>query len=371
MGACKICGRENALISAHLGVCLPCIRDRPAQALTATHLVHERTRRAHNLPLDPPGSSEGISCGICMAGCRLTAGEIGFCGLVENLGDRLIRYGGTEEKGMLSWYYDPLPTNCVAEWFCPGCMGSSYPEYSHVESGPERGYSNLAVFYAGCNHDCLFCQNWQHKTLAHRREQTASAEELASKANTKISCICFFGGDPSPQMPHALGASEIARRAALESGRILRICWETNGYMGRPFLDKAIRLSLESGGNLKFDLKSNDENLSQALCGVSNRPTLDNFEHAAKRFEERTDPPLLSASTLLVPGYVDATEVKGIAGLIASLNPLIPYTLLAFAPHHVMDDLPPTGKGQALDCLEAAKKAGARRVRIANVHLLW
>jgi len=42
-----------------------------------------------------------------------------------------------------------------------------------------------------------------------------------------------------------------------------------------------------------------------------------------------------------VPGYVDAEEVGLIARFIAEVDPRIPYTLLAFAPHFYMQDLPP------------------------------
>ena len=76
------------------------------------------------------------------------------------------------------------------------------------------------------------------------------------------------------------------------------------------------------------------------------------------------------ASTLLVSGYVDQEEVAGIAALISSLDPDIPYVLLAFHPDFLMTDLPATSKRQAMECLEAAKAAGLNRVRLGNIHLL-
>jgi pyruvate formate lyase activating enzyme len=76
------------------------------------------------------------------------------------------------------------------------------------------------------------------------------------------------------------------------------------------------------------------------------------------------------ASTLLVPGYVNAAEVGAIARVIAGLNPDIPYSLLAVHPQHLMADLPTTARVEAEACLEAALGAGLTRVRIGNVHLL-
>jgi pyruvate formate lyase activating enzyme len=78
----------------------------------------------------------------------------------------------------------------------------------------------------------------------------------------------------------------------------------------------------------------------------------------------------LIASTLMVPGYIDAREIEAIAGFIASLNPEIPYSLLGFHPDYRMTDLAPTSRRQAGECLEAARQAGLQRVKIGNPHIL-
>jgi pyruvate formate lyase activating enzyme len=72
----------------------------------------------------------------------------------------------------------------------------------------------------------------------------------------------------------------------------------------------------------------------------------------------------------LVPGYVDEEEVKEISRFIANLDTSIPYSLLAFYPHFMMDDLPLTTRKLAENCFKVAKKEGLEKVRIGNVHLL-
>jgi pyruvate formate lyase activating enzyme len=197
-----------------------------------------------------------------------------------------------------------------------------------------------------------------------------SAEALAAKVDEHVSCICYFGGDPSPQMPHSLEVSHIAYERAKSEERILRICWETNGYMNPKLAEKAAEYALESGGNIKFDLKAWSPELNIALCGVSNKPTLANFKMIGEKFYgKREELPMLTASTLLVPGYVDAVEVENIAKFISETNPDIPYTLLAFYPCYVMNDLPTTSKKQALECQKAAEKH-LKNTRIDNIHLL-
>jgi pyruvate formate lyase activating enzyme len=131
-----------------------------------------------------------------------------------------------------------------------------------------------------------------------------------------------------------------------------------------------VSLSLNSGGCIKFDIKAWSESLHIALCGVSNERTRENFESVAKWVSERPEPPLLIASTLLVPGYIDEEEVRNISKWIASLDPEIPYVLLAFYPQFFFHDLQTTPRSLALRSKEVAEGEGLRRVRIGNMHLL-
>jgi pyruvate formate lyase activating enzyme len=364
MARCEICGIRTGSVSEGLGVCLTCIRGRPDEAIARATEAHGASRRAFGLPECPPASPDGISCTICVNECRIPEGGLGYCGLRANRGRRL--RGVTPREGKLSWYHDPLPTNCVGDWVCSGGTGAGYPAFAH-RAGPEVGYRNLAVFFHACSFDCVYCQNWHYRRRT-LHPGTTSIDELVSHVDDRTSCICYFGGDPTPQLAFSLRASE----AALEkrSGEILRICWETNGSMHEKLLDRALDLSLRSGGCIKFDLKAWDENLHRVLTGVTNRRTLDNFRRAAEQARERSVPPLIIASTLLVPGYVEEEEVNRLAGFISSIDPDIPYSLLAFHPDFCVHDLPTTSRDTAEACSEVAREQGVRNVRIGNVHLL-
>jgi pyruvate formate lyase activating enzyme len=364
MGRCRLCERSSKEIAGELGLCKSCILARPDQALPLALETHRRSRASFGLPETAPKDPRGIPCRLCVHDCRIPEGGTGFCGLRRNEGGRI--RGVTSETGKLSWYHDPLPTNCVGDWVCPGGSGAGYPEYAYCR-GPELGYRNLAVFFHACSFDCLFCQNWSFMEQT-ARPGTRTVEELVAAVDDRTSCICFFGGDPVPQAPFSLRAARLARKKA--KGRILRICWETNGSMHPSVLDRMVEVALKSGGNLKFDLKAWDESLAISLTGVSNRRTLENFARAGKRVRERPVPPLLIASTLLVPGYVETQEVQRLAHFIASIDRDIPYSLLAFHPHFHMADLPLTSREVAEQCLEAARAEGLRRARLGNVQLL-
>jgi len=369
LGKCRICNRVSETISKEIGLCIDCIRNKPEQAVHFSQNVHAKSRMLFGLPPAVPKDRDGIPCALCANNCKIAEGRTGYCGLVENAGGRLIRYGGIASKGVLEWYYDPLPTNCVAEWFCPGCTGLGFPKYAKMPRA-EVGYKNLAIFYGACSFDCLYCQNWHYRRLALKRQPIVSAEELASKVDEKVSCICYFGGDPSPQMLHAIRVSEIALQKSIERGKILRICWETNGYMNRELAKKAAELSLKSGGIIKFDIKAWNPTLHNVLCGVTNEPTLENFKQIFQKYYSlRPEVPLLTASTLLVPGYVDTLEVEQISKFIAELDPNIPYTLLAFYPQYMLYDLPTTRSKHAYECYNTAKRY-LKNVRIGNIHLL-
>ena len=338
------------LLSAALGVCRECIRTRPDRALPITAALHGEIRQVFDLPASPPRTADGVSCTLCARECLIGEGERGYCGLRTVRQGRLRHFAGTPSWGALEWYRDPLPTNCVADWVCAGSR--------------QVGYHNLAVFYSSCTLDCLFCQNWHFRKVSPMSQDGTSAAQLADTANPRTFCVCFFGGDPASQMLHALAAAH----KLVKKGVV--ICWETAGTSNPKLLERAVDLSLATGGCIKFDLKAHDEALHIALTGASNQRTLENFRRAARRFGERPDPPLVIASTLLVPGYVDPPEVDRIARFIASINPSIPYALLGFAPQFYMQDLPRTSVGHAQAAEEAARAAGLTNVRIGNRHLL-
>lgn len=364
---CKVCGRSGGDISRAIGVCRDCIVSDSRESRSAVASFRVKARSELSTPAFPPWTEGGVTCGVCVNRCRMGPGELGFCGLRENVNGRLHSLAGTSREGIFTAYHDTLPTNCVADWVCAGCSGSGYPDYSYCD-GAELGNKNLAVFLAACSFDCVFCQNWSFRENTELLAPLREPGELAEMVDDRTSCICYFGGDPAPQAPFALKASRLALRK--RKGRMLRICWETNGSENPALLRKMAEMSLDTGGCIKFDLKAHDERLHVALTGTTNRRTLENLELAAELCRSRPDPPPVVASTLMVPGYVTPEEVSSIAGYIASIDPSLPYSLLAFHPDYLMDDMGTTTAESARECVDAAREAGLSRIKLGNVHLL-
>ncbi len=133
---------------------------------------------------------------------------------------------------------------------------------------------------------------------------------------------------------------------------------------------RAAELAVTSGGTIKFDLKAWTPALSEALSGVPNTRAYANFAMLAQEIHpQRPAVPVLLATTLLVPGYVDAVEVESIAAFIANHQPTIPYSLLVFHPDDQMTDLPITPLSQIAACYRAATRH-LTRVHVGNLHLL-
>lgn len=221
---CRLCGAQSRLIAGYLDVCLNCIRHRPQDALPVTDAAHAAARRLFDLPERPPRTEGGHRCDLCVNACVIGEGERGYCGLHQVRGGKLRHLAGVPAQGLLHWYRDPLPTNCVADWVCAGSC--------------QHGKHNLAVFYASCTADCLFCQNWHFRETDPACSDLVSAVELADAANPHTYCVCYFGGDPASQMAHALATSRhLAQRDIV-------VCWETNGTARPRLMDRALDISL-------------------------------------------------------------------------------------------------------------------------------
>ncbi|HDN73605.1 MAG TPA: radical SAM protein [Archaeoglobus sp.] len=308
---CIVCGKET--YTKTIPLCPDCARG--DFALNIASEIHK-----------PWSNAKVKKCKLCSNECE----GIALC--------------GKPKYGSLEYYEDPLPTNCCNAWFC---------------RGSKLVGTNLAVFYYGCNFDCLFCQNWTHKRV--ERARVVSLDELLRVCERdRIKCICHFGGSPEPQLPFAIRFS----RKALELRDDLMICWEWNGAGNTSLALKAAKLSHQSFGTVKFDLKAWNENLHLLLTGRSNERVKRNFERIAEDYPE-----VISATTLLVPYYVDEREVEGIAKFISSINDEIPYSLLVFHPDYRLSDLPITPRSQVFRCYEVARKY-LKKVNIGNLHLL-
>jgi pyruvate formate lyase activating enzyme len=375
MGKCKFCDKTDKLISEVLEICRDCVLNKDWNIVRQHILtVHKNVRDLVELPEVPPKAEDNIKlkCNYCVNECVLSENNVSYCGLrnIQKNQSGELPYP-TKARGYINGYLDPNPTNCCNAWFCPAGTSTGYPEYSSFK-GPEFGTYNYAAFLYGCTFSCLFCQNASHKYF--NKKHLVYAEELSNQIvrDDRITCLCYFGGTPESQLPFSIALAEliIEKLEKQDKKRKFRICWEWNGSGRQDLVEKCMEIAVKTGGNIKFDLKSFNEKLNVALCGVSNQRTLENFKFLAENyFGKRKNLPEMSGCTLLVPGYVTPEEVELIAKFISDVNPDIPYSLLVFHGDYQMRDLPITPRKQAEKCFEAAKKH-LTNVNIGNKFLL-
>jgi pyruvate formate lyase activating enzyme len=339
---CKLCKTNPAAQS--LNICADCLRRLPQDQESRVHPYSLRKKWA--LRETSPRSPDAKKCRLCSNECRLGHEEAGYCGLRKNSAGK-IKPVFPERAALARMYLDPLPTNCCAAWFCRG--------------SEEKGY-NLAFFFYGCNLDCLFCQNSSHKRLKEASFLTEQ-EVIHSALLPEVRCVCFFGGSPEPQLPFALRVSE---KIIEQSKNTKHICWEWNGCGHPALVKKAAQLSQMSGGTIKFDLKAYHPNIARALCGADLSRSYKNFSSLAEIFPQEN---LLTATTLLVPYYVDKREVEEIAKFISRTGADFPYSLLVFHPDFLMADLPVTPRAQAEECYQEVRRF-LSRVYVGNMNLL-
>jgi pyruvate formate lyase activating enzyme len=342
MATCFNCGIGKAAIA--IGYCVDCLRNLPDES----HLnsIHSKSREQFGLREHPPKEQDGIICHRCTNSCQLEIESTGFCGIRYNKNGQL-ENKVPSDSALAHMYLDPLPTNCCAGWFCRGQGKSGY---------------NLAVFFYGCNFDCLFCQNSSHKLL--KEASVITEDDLVNAAlDDRVKCVCFFGGSPEPQLPFAI---RVAQRIIFESENQKHICWEWNGCGNEKLVIEAAETASKSGGTVKFDLKFRHQNIAYAFCGVNNQKSFDNFTTLANLY---SDSELLTATTLLVPYYTDRFEIRSISKFIAWHSQNIPYSLLVFHPDYYLRDLPFTSREQVEACYKEAKNY-LNRVNIGNKHLI-
>lgn len=342
---------QQRLVTKSIGVCSKCILESINHSAEQTHeSLRLNDRLVPTIPLDGD-----IVCPDCGNHCKLTEGQTGYCNLRIRKGNKVVeRFPG---NAVVSWYFDSLPTNCVADWAC------SVTKKYELGSGRQR-LKNLAIFYGSCNSDCLFCQNASYRSMMARGSPLMTPQELADTADDYTMCVCYFGGDPSPNAEHSVKTSQL-----LAENRDVIVCYETNGNISSKWLTEIANIIEQTKGTFKFDLKAYSSKIYEALTGVSNGVVLRNFENLASSKKDR-DGEFLVASILLVPGYIDVPEISKLSKFIAHCDPTIPTAFLGFAPHHAMRDLPRTSLAHAKAAIEAAKEQGLENVRIGNLGLL-
>lgn len=276
-------------------------------------------------------------------------------------------------------------------------------------SRPEDYFS---IYQSGCNHSCLKCHSWrfskiysgswlstdeiaelcvdyelivtvreprERATMWHATDLCHHCGSCVTKGTRSFLCpkklkpeqillspqgygparniVAFTGGDIACNAEFYAQATEKIKRACNNIWVLL----ETNGYGLTPEnLDLLAAANLDS---FWLDIKAYDETIYKKLCGASNKWILKAPEEIINRGFT------LEVLSLFIPNWVEEDQLVEIARLLCSVDPNIPFTLLAFFPEYKLQANRSPSLMEMLRAYLAVKEVGLKKVKIANCHV--
>ena len=219
------------------------------------------------------------------------------------------------------------------------------------------GTTAMSFGMLGCDYHCSFCQNWiTSQTLRDPHAVSAievvSPEEIVALArNNHAKIVTSTYNEPLITSEWAVEVFKVAKRDRLVTSYV------SNGN-GTPEVVDYLRPWLDL---FKIDLKGFNDKKYRELGGVL-KNVLDTIVLAHKKNF------WVEVVTLVVPGFNDTdSELKEIAGFVASVSPDIPWHVTAFHSDYKMEDVPRTQARMLLRAVEIGYGEGLHFVYAGNI----
>ena len=284
-----------------------------------------------------------VRCTLCPNKCEIGDQERGYCGVRENRGGKYVTlvYGNP-----CAVHTDPIEKKPLFH-FLPGTYACS-------------------IATAGCNIECLFCQNWQISQV--RPEQTRNYDlppkrlvELAQRPQRSFlqpgpviaRTIAFTYTEPVVYYEYMYDTAKAARAAGIESVMI------SNGYICAEPMERLCEVL----SGVKIDLKAYTEEFYTKLCHGHLEPVLSTLKLLARKkmwFE---------LVYLVIPTHNDGEkEVREMCKwIVGELGPDVPLHFSAFFPTYKLKNLERTPPETVNGLYEVARKEGLRYVYVGNL----
>ncbi|MFW5845253.1 MAG: AmmeMemoRadiSam system radical SAM enzyme [Planctomycetota bacterium] len=273
-------------------------------------------------------------CLICPRGCRLRAGQRGFCFVraADEHGLRLTTYGRSS-----GFCIDPIEKK---------------PLYHFLPGTPVLSFGT-----AGCNLSCSFCQNWD---ISHAREferlSAVAAPERIAEAAAGHGCrsVAFTYNDPAIFSEYA-----IATALACRARQIATVAVTAGAIQGQARQDL---FSVMDAANV--DLKAFSDGFYRKLCGIPLASVLDTLRYLAHDTTVH-----LEITTLLIPGLNDSDhELRQLCSFVRDeLGPEVPQHFSAFHPSGRMRNTEATPPATLHRARDIAREMGLHYVYVGNI----
>ncbi len=277
-----------------------------------------------------------VKCRLCPHDCVLKDGQVGICGVRQNVGGTLytLVYGRA-----IAVHVDPIEKKPLF----------------HVYPGT-RSFSLATV---GCNFRCKFCQNADISMVRLRHGEEAPGQDFPPERVVRLAVqydcktIAYTYTEPTIFYEYAYDTAVLAAKH-----EILNV-FVTNGFISQDAL-RQIAPVLHA---VNVDLKGWSEEYYRKIVGGRLQPILDNLK-LMKQLGI-----WIEVTTLCVPGHVDTDDqFRSIARFIRDeLGPETPWHVSRFYPHYRMTDVPPTPVSVLRRAREIGLEEGLRYVYSGNV----
>jgi len=287
---------------------------------------------------------EKIQCEACHHFCLINQGELGICGVRQNLRGKLysLVYGK-----VIALNIDKIEKK---------------PIYHFLPRSKTFSLGTL-----GCNFACFNCQNHEISQIYDFKGNLdkydkinwgyeISPREIVEKAiQNDCPSISYTYNEPTVFSEYAFDTMKIAQKNGLKN------IWVSNGYMSEKVLDKILPY-LDA---INVDLKSFNGDFYKEYCGANLKLVLKNLKKLSK---SRTH---LELTTLIIPGISDDEAMLGaLADFIKKeLGKEIPWHISAFSPHisWKLRDVPATPPDLIHEIKEIGLKKGLKNVYVGNI----
>jgi len=220
--------------------------------------------------------------------------------------------------------------------------------------------NRFAVFFQGCNLDCLACHNphTMPRLTSRAREITVAAlvDEVRGVAPF-LSGVTVSGGEATLQASFVAAFFEALRTDPTTTSLTRYI--DSNGCADAATWD--VLLPVTDG--VMLDLKALDCETHLALTNHSNAPVLMSLHHLAAAGK------LAEVRLLIVPGYNDSEDaLRDTGDYLAEHAPGVPVRIIGFRPHGVRAaarDIPePTAEDRERYAAWVGSSVGAQLVSV-------
>jgi len=275
-----------------------------------------------------------VQCLLCPNKCLLSEGQRGICRVRQNIDGQLytLVYGQAA-----SVHLDPIEKK----------------PFFHVLPGSKA----FSMATAGCNLQCIFCQNWQISQVFPEDIQTQNlspAEVVDQALASGAQSIAYTYSEPTVFFEYMLDIAKIAQEKGLKNVVV------TSGYIN----PEPLRELCQYVDAIKIDLKAFTQSFYDKMTGGRQ------LEYVLRNLKIiKEEGVWLEIVNLVIPGENDSPEeIQQMAEWIKeNLGEEVPLHFTRFYPMYKLQNLSPTPEETLKKSRQIALDVGLKYVYTGNI----